>query len=101
MVYKIHEENKKISRRKQNRTSSQRKLIPLNPKVMRNNISVNMVNTRSIKEQQAKEKETEEPTVPARETDLETPDQSFDGAGRKKTESTPMPNAKEQEKKTI
>ena len=68
---------------------------------MRKNISVNMVNTRSIKEQKAKEKVTEEPTVPARETDLETPDQSIDGAGRNTTESTPMPNVEEQEKKTI
>ena len=66
---------------------------------MRKNFSVNMVNTRSIKEQKAKEKATEEPTVPARETDLETPDQSFDGAERKTTESTPMPNVEEQERK--
>ena len=68
---------------------------------MRKNISVNMVKTRSIKEQKAKEKMTEEPTVPARETDLETPDQSIDGAERNTTESTPMPNVEDQEKKTI
>ena len=42
----------------------------------------------------------EEPTVPAREIDLETPDQSIDGVEKKTTESTPMRNA-EQEKKTI
>ena len=60
-----------------------------------------MVITRSIKEQKAKEKVTEEPTVPARETDLETPDQSIGGTERKTTESTPMPNVEEQEKKTI
>ena len=65
------------------------------------NISVNMVNTRGNKEQKAKVKVTEEPTVSARETDLETPDQSKDGAERKTTESTPMPNVEEQEKKTI
>ena len=38
----------------------------------------------------------EGPTVPARETDLETPDQSIDGVERKTMESTPMPNAEEQ-----
>ena len=59
---------------KQNQVSSQRKLTPTNPKETRKNISVNMVNTRSIKEQKAKEKVTEEPTVPARETNLETPE---------------------------
>ena len=59
-----------------------------------------MVNTRSIKEHKAKEKAVEEPTVPARETDLETPDQSIDGVERKTTESTPMLKAEEQEKKT-
>ena len=61
------------------------------------NISVNMVNTRGNKEQKGKEKRT----VPARETDLETPDQSKDEAERKTTESTPMPKVEEQEKKTI
>ena len=89
---------------KQNQTSSQRKLTPTNPKVMRKNTSSNMVNTRSNKEQKAKEKVTEESTIPARETDLETPDQSIDGAERKTTEPTPMPkkrNVEEQEKKTI
>ena len=84
----------------QNQTSSQQKLTPSKTKVMRKNISVIMVNTRSIKEHKAKEKAMEEPTVPARETDLETPDQSVDGVKRKTTESTPMPNAEEQERKT-
>ena len=78
---------------KQNQTSSQRKATVLNPKVMRRKISVNMVNTRSVKEHKAKEKAMEEPTVPAREIDLETPDQSIDGVKRKTTESTPMPSA--------
>ena len=45
---------------KQNQTSSQRKLTPTNPRVMKKNISVNMVNTKSNKEQKAKEKVTEE-----------------------------------------
>ena len=86
---------------KQNQTSSQRKPTSTNLRVMSKNISVNMVNTRGNKEQKATEKVTEEPTLPARETDLETPDQSIDGAERKTTESTPMPNVEEQEKKTI
>ena len=43
----------------------------------------------------------EEPTVPAREINLEKPDQSVDGVEWKTTESTPMPKAEEQEKKTI
>ena len=86
---------------KQKQTTSQRILTPTNPRVMRKNISVNMVNTRSNKEQKAKEKVTEEPTIPAREIDLETPDQSIDGAERKTTESIPMPNVEEQETKTI
>ena len=60
-----------------------------------------MVNTRSTKEHMAEEKAVKEPTVLARETDFETPDQSFDGVERNTTESTPMPNAEEQEKKTI
>ena len=62
---------------------------------------MNMINTRSNKEHTAKENVLKEPTIPAKETDLETPDQSIDGAERKTTESTPMPNVKEQEKKTI
>ena len=86
---------------KQNQTSSQRKATLSNPKVMRKNISVNMVNSRSVKEHKAKEKAMEKPSVPAREIDLETPDQSIHGVQRKTTESTPMPNAEEQEKKTI
>ena len=69
---------RRVAELKQNKTSSQRKATPSNPKVMRKNISVNMVNTRSMKEHKAKEKPMEEPTVPARETDLETPDQSID-----------------------
>ena len=59
---------------KQNQTSSQRNATLSNPKVMRKSISVNMVNRRSVKEHKAKEKAIDEPTVPARETDLETPD---------------------------
>ena len=92
---------KRVTGLKQNHTSSQRKTTLSNPKVLRKNISRNMVNTRSGKEHKAKEKAIAEPTVPAREIDLETPDQSIDGVERKTTESTPMPNAEEKEKKTI
>ena len=60
-----------------------------------------MVNTRSSKEHKTKESAVEGPTVPAIETDLETPDQSVDEVERKTPESTPMPNAEEQEKNTI
>ena len=58
-----------------------------------------MANTRSNKEQKAKKKVTEEPTIPVRETDNEVPDQSIDGAEWKTTEPTPYPNVDEQEKK--
>ena len=68
---------------------------------MRKNYSVNMVNTRGVKEHKIKEKAMEEPSVPAREIDLETPDQSVDGVERKTTESTPIRIAEEQEKKTM
>ena len=57
------------------------------------NFSVNMVNTRSVKEHKTKESAVEGPTVPAIEIDLETPDQSVDEKERKTTESTPMTNA--------
>ena len=98
---KVSITEKRVTGLKQNQNSSQRKATLPNPKVMRKNISVNMVNTRSVKEHKAKEKTMEEPTVPPRDIDLETPDQSTDGVERKTTESTPMLNAEEQEKKTI
>ena len=85
---------------KQNQTSSQRKLAATNPRLMRKNNSVNVVNTRSNKEQKAKEKVSEESTIPAKETDLETPDQSIDRVEQKTTETTPMPNVEQREKKT-
>ena len=44
---------------KQNKTTSPRKLTLSHPKVMRKNISVSIVNTRSIKEQKATDKVTE------------------------------------------
>ena len=93
--------DKKIQESKINRNSSQRKATMKDPKIMRKNFSVNMVNTRSAKEHKKKESAVELPTVPAIEIDLETPDQSVDEVERKTTESTPMPNAEEQQKKMI
>ena len=91
---------RKVIGLKQNQSSTQRKLTPTNPRVMRKMISVNMVNTRSTKEQKTKEKLPEEPKLLVNEIDLETPDHSIDGAERKTTESTPMPNVEEQGTKT-
>ena len=48
---------------KQNQTSRHRELTSTNPRVMRKNISVNMVSTRGKKEQKAKEKVTEEQNI--------------------------------------
>ena len=75
---------------KQSHTSMQKKSTQTNPRIMRKNISVNMVSKRSVKEQKVKQKTLEEQSVPANKTDLETPDQSIDGIERKITESTPM-----------
>ena len=55
-----------------------------------------MVNTRSSKDNRTKEGAEGKPTEPATQIDLETPDQSVDEMEKKKTESTPMPNAEEQ-----
>ena len=60
-----------------------------------------MVSTRSNMEQKAKEKTMEEQSIPAKETELETPDQSIDGMERRETESTPMLNSEKQEKNII
>ena len=51
---------------KQSHTSMQKKPTPTNPRIMRKNISVNLVSTRSVKEQKAKEKTSEEQSVPAK-----------------------------------
>ena len=68
---------------------------------MRKNISVNMVNTRSNKEQKTEEKQTNQMNVPDTEIDFETPEKSIDGLERKTTESSPMPNVEEHGTKTI
>ena len=88
---------------RQNQTATQKKPTPISLRVMRKKILVNMVSTRSNKEQKAKEKTIEEQSIPVKEADLETPDQnqSIDGFERRETESTPMPNIEEQEKNTL
>ena len=67
----------------------------MGPKITKKNFSVSMVSTRSTTENKAKEGIEEERVEPTIEIDLETPDQSVDEAGKKTTESTPMPNAEE------
>ena len=52
---------------KQNQTSMKKKPTPINPRVRRKKISVNMASTRSNKEQKAIEKIMEEQSIPAKE----------------------------------
>ena len=59
-----------------------------------------MVNTRSSKEK-TKEGAEGKQTEPAIEIDLETPDQRVDEVGKKTTDSTTMPNAEEQNQKSM
>ena len=92
---------KRVLESKTKPNSSQRKAMPSDQKVMRKNFSVSMVNTRSVKESKTRVSAEEGRTVPAIEIDLEKPDQSVDEVERKTSESTPMPNMEEQEKKTI
>ena len=92
---------RRVLESKTNHNSSQRKAMPLVQKVMRKNFSVSMVNTRSAKENKTKEGADEGRTVPATEIDLRHQIRVLMGWKGKKTESTPMPNVEEQEKKTI
>ena len=81
--------------------SSLRKTTSMGPKVTKKNFSVSMVSTRCTTENRAKEGTEGERVEPTIEIDLETPDQSVDEAGKKTTESTPMPNAEEPNLKPI
>ena len=81
--------------------SSLRKTTSMGPKVTKKNFSVSLVSTRSTTENRAKEGTEGERVEPTIEIDLETPDQSVDEAGKKTTESTPMPNAEEPNPKPI
>ena len=58
-------------------------------------------NTRSTEENKTKEGAEGKQTEPAIEIDLETPDQSVNEVEKKTTESTPMPNAEEQNQKSM
>ena len=70
-------------------------------KATKKNVLVSMVNTRSNTENKTKEGTEGKQTEPAIEIDLETPDQSVDEVEKKRTESTPMPNAEEPNPKSI
>ena len=89
--------DKRVQESKKNHNSSQQRTALSDPKVMKKNFSVNMVNTRSAKEHTKKESAVEGPTAPAIENDLETPDQSVDEVQRRTTELTPMPYVEEQD----
>ena len=67
------------------------------PRITRKNFSVN---TRSSKEK-TKEGAEGKQSEPAIEIDLETQEQSVDEVEKKTTESTPMPNAEEQNQKSM
>ena len=57
---------RKVTGPKQNQTAMLKKPTPKNPGVMRKNFSVNMVSTRSNKEQKAKKETMEEQSIPAK-----------------------------------
>ena len=92
---------KRATESKTKHNSWQRKMTTFGPRITRKNFSVSMVNTRSSKENKRKEGAEEKQTEPAIEIDLETPDQSVDEVEKKTTESTPMPNAVEQNQKSM
>ena len=75
-------------------------MTTVGPRKTRRNFLVSMVNT-SSKENKTKEGAEGKQTEPAIEIDLETPDQSVDDVEKKTTESTPMPNAEEQNQKSM
>ena len=92
---------KRATESKTKYNSSQQKVTTVGPRVTRKNFSVSMVNTRSSKDNKTKEGAERKQTEPAIEIDLEIPDQSVDEVEKKTTESTPMPNAEEQNQKSI
>ena len=75
-------------------------MTTVGPKITRKNFSVSMVNTRSSKENKTKEGAEGKQTEPVIEID-QTTDQSVDEVEKKTTESTPMPNAEEQNQKSM
>ena len=92
---------KRATESKTKHNSSQQKVTAVGPRITRKNFSVNMVNTRSSKENKTKEGAEGKNTEPAIEIDLKTPDQTVDEVEKKTTESTPMPNAEEQNQKSM
>ena len=98
---RVPKAEKRVLESKTKHNSSQQKLMPSDQKVTRKNFSVSMVNTRSAKENKTRGSAEEGRTEPAKEIDLETPDQSVDEVEKKTTESKPMPNAEEQKRKSM
>ena len=68
---------RKVVGQKQNQLSTQRKQTPTNPRIMRKNFSVNMVNTRCNKGKKTDEKLVNQKAVPVAEIGLVTPEQSI------------------------
>ena len=91
-------ERKKIGL-KQHQSSTKWKLTPKNPRLIKN-IYFSEYGQHK-KQQGTEEKLPEEAEVPAKETDLETPNHSIDGMEQNTTESTTMPNVEEHGTKTI
>ena len=81
--------------------SSLRRMTSVGPRVTKKNLSVNMVNTRSSREDKTKDGAEGKQAEPAIEIDLGTPDQSVEEVEKKTTESTPMPNAEEPNPKSM
>ena len=92
---------KRATESKTKYNSSQLKMTSVGPRITKKNFSLSMVNTRSTKENKTKEGADVKQTEPAIEIDLETPDQNVDEVEKKTTESTPMPNAEEQNQKSM
>ena len=92
---------KRCTESKTKYNSSLRKTTSMGRKVTKKKFSVSMVNTRSNTENKTKEGTEGKQAEPAIEIDLETPEQSVDELEKKTTESTPMPNAEEQNQKSM
>ena len=71
---------------KQNRPSRQQRqtLSTTNPRTMKKNVSVKIVNTQSNKDQTTGEKHSEKNSAPITDVDLETQEQSTDEVEKKR-----------------
>ena len=92
---------KRSSESKTKNISSLCKTTSMGPKITKKIFSVSMVNTRSNTENKTKEGMEGRRAEPAIEIELEAPDQSVDEMEKKTTESTLMPNAEEQNPKSM